>query len=268
LSATRESALAWLALGGATLLAWRATWQESAAMAAMPGCSGAGTMGLGFAPFLAMWSAMMAAMMLPAAAPIAVLWLRLVRRSEPRAGVRLARLLAVVLGYLAVWSAAGGLAWAGLLGIERLVARAPAAAPWLATGLFGAAGAFQLTPWKDRCLDHCRSPVTHLVHYTAWRGPLRDLRVGLHHGAWCLACCAGLMVIRACVGVMNLPAMVAVAAVVVGERTLAFGVGLSRAVGALLLVAAIAAPFAPQLRPGLAPDPVLASEAPPTEVRP
>ena len=73
---------------------------------------------------------------------------------------------------------------------------------------FAAAGLYQLTPLKDLCLSHCRSPLGLLLHYGSYRGKARDLRVGVHHGGYCLGCCWALMVILIAVGVMNIAAMV------------------------------------------------------------
>jgi predicted metal-binding membrane protein len=47
---------------------------------------------------------------------------------------------------------------------------APADAKWLGVGIFAAAGLYQLTPIKDACLRHCRSPMAQLLHYAAYGG--------------------------------------------------------------------------------------------------
>ena len=60
-----------------------------------------GTMGLGLAAFVAVWTLMMAATMLPSVSPVASLYARTIQR---RRAIRIAGL---VVGYLAVWSAAG-----------------------------------------------------------------------------------------------------------------------------------------------------------------
>jgi len=60
-----------------------------------------GTMGLGPAAFVAVWTLMMAAMMLPSVAPTASLYARTIQ------GRRAARMAGLVVGYLAVWAAAG-----------------------------------------------------------------------------------------------------------------------------------------------------------------
>jgi predicted metal-binding membrane protein len=42
------------------------------------------------------------------------------------------------------------------------------------------------------------------LQYGAYRGRLRDVRAGAHHGAYCLGCCWSLMALFVVVGVMNL----------------------------------------------------------------
>ena len=88
----------------------------------------------------------------------------------------------------------------------------------LAVAVFAVCGVYQLSSLKDRCLAHCRSPLALLLHYGSYRGRFRDLRVGAHHGGYCLGCCWGLMVILVAVRVMNVPAMVGLAALVLIEK--------------------------------------------------
>ena len=220
--------------------AWAATVTVARGMSGMTG-----TMGLGLAAFVAIWTLMMAAMMLPSVAPTAALYARTV---QSRRTVRLAGMVA---GYLAVWAVAGlpayGLAWM----TGSLTSQHPSAAHVLAVVTFAVAGAYQLSPLKDRCLAHCRSPLALLLHYGSYRGRSRDLRVGLHHGGYCLGCCWGLMVILIAVGVMNLVAMVGLAALVLVEKTWRWGVVAGRIAGVALLALAVAAIWLPWLAPGL-----------------
>jgi predicted metal-binding membrane protein len=69
----------------------------------------AGTMGLGLAAFVPIWTLMMAAMMLPSVTPTATLYAKTMQRN------RAVRIAGLVAGYLAVWVAAAlpayGLAW-------------------------------------------------------------------------------------------------------------------------------------------------------------
>jgi predicted metal-binding membrane protein len=204
-----------------------------------------GTMGLGLAVFLPIWTLMMAAMMLPSVAPTASLYAKTFRDS---AGPRTARL---VIGYLAVWAAAGvpafGLAWlAGWLAGTH-----PSAAHVLAVTVFAACGVYQLSSLKDRCLRHCRSPLGLLLHYGSYQGRSRDLRVGIHHGAYCLGCCWGLMVILIAVGVMNVATMVGLAGLVLIEKVWRWGPAAGRLAGVAALALAVATVWLPGLAPGL-----------------
>ncbi len=234
--ARREAAFLLIAAAGA----WAATVALARGMAGMTG-----TMGLGLVAFLPVWTLMMAAMMLPSVTPVATLYARTVQ------GNRTVRIAGLVLGYLAVWAAVGlpafGLAW--LAG--WLAGRHPGAAHVAAVAVFAAGGAYQLTGLKDRCLAHCRSPLGLLLHYGSYRGRLRDLRTGVHHGGFCLGCCWALMVILIAVGVMNVAAMIGLAALVLTEKTWSRGRAAGRVAGVAALALAVAIVWFPWLAPGL-----------------
>ena len=234
--ATREVALLLILAAGA----WAATVVLARGMAGMTG-----TMGLGLAVFVPVWTLMMAAMMLPSVAPTASLYAKTVQAN------RMPRIAGLVAGYLAVWAAAGvpayGLAW--LAG--WLTGTHPSAARVLAVAVFAACGVYQLSRLKDRCLAHCRSPLALLLHYGSYRGRFRDLRAGAHHGGYCLGCCWGLMVILVAVGVMNVAAMVGLAALVLTEKTWRWGPAAGRLAGAAALALAVATIWLPWLAPGL-----------------
>jgi predicted metal-binding membrane protein len=221
--------------------AWTVTALQARDMGVM-----SGTMGLGLAAFIGMWAPMMAAMMLPAVTPVALLYARLVH------GVHTSlRLTSFACGYLLVWAATALPAYGLLLLVDRLTDRHETAATATAAAAFALCGLYQLSPLKRRCLAHCRSPLALLMHYGSYRGPLRDLRVGLHHGAYCAGCCWALFLLLIVVGVMNVAAMLALVAVVLLEKLWSHGELLSRAVGVAALGLAVAVVFAPGLRPGL-----------------
>ncbi len=140
-----------------------------------------------------MWIIMMAAMMLPSAAPAILLVTALTRQRDERHAIRASGEFA--LGYVAVWGAfsliATGLQW-GLDRAGLLSAAMASGSVVLAALLLLAAGVYQLTPWKQSCLQHCRSPMEFLTRF--WRqGPLGPMRAGAWHGAFCLGCCWMLM---------------------------------------------------------------------------
>src|SRR5207248_2082177 len=74
-------------------------------------------------------------------------------------------------------------------------------------------GLYQITPLKQTCLRHCRSPLSHLMQgwRPGWRGAIR---LGASHGAYCAMCCWALMVIQMVLAAMNLVVMIVVAAVI------------------------------------------------------
>jgi predicted metal-binding membrane protein len=234
-----------LVLLGCAAVAWYFTVLGFRDMAPGPG-----TMALGLAGFLAAWTLMMAAMMLPALSPLTTLYLRSIRatRSAP---ARAARTAALVIGYLASWAIFGAAAFAAALLAAQLAEGAPDVARWVGAGVVMSAGIYQLTPLKDFCLRHCRSPVAFLLHVSSYKGRLRDVRVGLYHGLYCIGCCWGLMVVLIAVGVMNLAGMAVIAITVLLEKSWSKGRALSRMVGVALIVFAFFTLGNPALLPGL-----------------
>ncbi|MCW2819901.1 MAG: hypothetical protein JWR42_2688 [Marmoricola sp.] len=232
-------------------LAWAATLTWIAPMGAGPG-----TMGLSLAAFLPVWVVMMAAMMLPSVAPTALVWIRSVG-ARPTRRARVVGVASFLSGYLLTWSAFGVLVFLALLEVDRLLASMPGVAPWVGAAVLALAGAYQLTPWKSACLRHCRTPVGAMFHYAGLTGRARDLRVGLHHGTYCVGCCWGLMALLVGLGAMNVPAMVALTGVVLAEKAWRHGPALSRVGGVVLLAGAplvlLVPGLVPVLLPGLSP---------------
>jgi predicted metal-binding membrane protein len=241
----RQLVPAWVALVALAALAWVVTVRQADGMGVGPG-----TMGLALPLFLLLWVVMMAAMMFPSVAPIAILWTRVIR-GRSQGAVLLGRMTSFLGGYLIAWVGFGLLAFVALLGTQRLVEVSPEGAKWLGVGIFAVAGIYQLTPLKDACLRHCRSPMMALLHYGNFKGRTRDLRVGVHHGLYCVGCCWGLMLVLVAVGVMNIAAMAVLAAVIFLEKLWSHGAGLSRWIGFAFLAIAVLAPFFPSLLPGL-----------------
>jgi len=209
-------------------LAWFYLW----GMASMPG-----GMETGIAMTLAMWTVMMAAMMLPSASPAILLYAAMVRKNAER-GVALAAVWLFVAGYLLAWAGFAVLAallQAALEGTGLLAPMMLSASPWLSGALLLAAGAYQFTPLKKLCLSKCREPVHFFI--TNWHpGPLGALRMGAAHGAYCVGCCWLLMLTGLAVGVMNLAWMALLTVAVAVEQAAPGGVWVGRALGAGLIV--------------------------------
>ncbi|HYX86482.1 MAG TPA: DUF2182 domain-containing protein [Gaiellales bacterium] len=204
--------------------------------------SSPGTMGMGTAGFLGMWSAMMAAMMLPGVTPVAALY-------GACAGLR--RAAGLVSGYLLAWSTVGLAALASVLGAERLASSDADAATWTGAAVLVAAGAYQWSPLKARCRTECRSPAFIGVRAASHRGPLRSVRAGLHYSLACIGCCWALMAALIVLGVMDPRWMAAFAGVITLEKTWRRGESVSVVTGVVLIGLGLLAPWQPGLVPGL-----------------
>lgn len=191
--------------------------------------------------FLATWLVMMVAMMFPAVAPMVLLFGAVARGQRAR-GERPTPVPLFLVGYLAIWTAMGLGAYALLSLVAAVTGRPAMMLPFGAVGCAAAlvlAGLYQLTPLKRVCLDHCRSPLSLLMHH--WRpGSLGAVRMGIHHGAYCVGCCWGLMLVLLAVGMMHLGWMALLALVIFVEKVLTRGELASRVVGGLLILAGLA----------------------------
>ena len=191
-----------------------------------------------------MWWIMMVAMMLPSAAPMILLHAKVTRASSERTGgmFALAPTALFTIGYLVAWAVfsliAASLQWA-FEGLGVLSPMMMNSTNQLFAGvilLF--AGAYQLTPLKQSCLRHCRSPVAFLSRH--WRpGVTGAFRMGLDHGAYCLGCCRGLMAILFVGGIMNLYWIIGLAVLVLLEKLLPAGPALAYATGIIFLAGGI-----------------------------
>lgn len=183
-----------------------------------------------------MWSIMMAAMMLPSAAPLLLLIARVNSGRFTRERAATATWIFGV-GYLAVWigfSLLATLAQWGLLEARLVSPMMDSASPLLSAALLGAAGAYQFTPLKHTCLARCRSPLG--VIMTQWReGFAGAFVMGLRQGAFCTGCCWLLMALLLVFGVMNLVWIAALSILVLLEKLLRQPRGFSRATGIVLL---------------------------------
>jgi predicted metal-binding membrane protein len=185
------------------------------------------------------WQAMMIAMMLPSSWPMLELYTRVARHSGHRRPLLDTSIVAA--GYFAVWAAFGCVAFA--LGIE--ISRAAMISGRISRLIPGAAGVvlilsgvWQLSPMKQACLKHCREPLLFLGHAYR-RGTWGAVRVGLHHGAFCAACCWALMTMQLLLGVMNLAMMTGVAAIIATEKLWRRGPALARLVGVVSIGAGL-----------------------------
>jgi predicted metal-binding membrane protein len=240
-AARAERSLVVLLLGVAGL-AWWSSVDRMQGMSSGP-WTGLGTLGW----FLGLWIVMMAAMMLPSAIPTVALYGSLAKERRHLASAFF------VAGYLAVWAAAGVVAFALATAGGRVAGGALAwnrAGRWAAGATLLVAAAYQLTPLKDACLAKCRSPLGFLLG--SWRpGVLGGLRLGLSSGAWCAGCCWALMASLFALGVMSIGWTAFVAGLVALEKILPWRRVAAGATTAVLGALGLLLLAAPGLVPGL-----------------
>jgi predicted metal-binding membrane protein len=172
-----------------------------------------------FGAFIGVWVLMMAAMMLPGAAPAVA------RHAALRGTARAA--LAFAGAYLAIWALAGVVAYA----LDR--PHGP-----LAAGLVvAAAGAYELTPVKRRFRLRCR----------------QDDRSGLRFGLCCAGSSAGLMAMLVALGVMSLFWMPVVTLLLCAQKLLPAKAAVDVPVALALIGLGLVIVIAPSLIPGLMP---------------
>lgn len=216
------------ALLGCAAVAWLVIAQQAASMAAMGGMAMVGG-GL----FLTTWVVMMVAMMFPAVAPTVLTHAGVVRSR----GEGTMETVAFLVGYLAVWTAAGLVP----LGVIQLLGSSIAAPvdgwlPRLGGAIVVLAGIYQLTPLNNACLRACRSPVDFILSHDFGVGTSAAARTGISHGLQCLGSCWPLMAVLAVFGLMNLAWMAVFAVVFVLEKTWRYGIMLSQLAGAACVI--------------------------------
>ena len=185
-----------------------------------------------FTLMLAMWAVMMLAMMLPSAAPM-ILFYDKITSNRGNANQRTGSTSFFGLGYMVVWAAFSVAAVVLQYGLDRAKLLSPMMETHsvaLAGTLFIFAGLYQLTPLKQTCLRHCRSPIEFII--TEWRGGRRGaFAMGLLHGVYCLGCCWVLMLLLFVGGLMNFYWVAGIAVYVLLEKTAPVGHWLSRLIG-------------------------------------
>jgi predicted metal-binding membrane protein len=182
-----------------------------------------------------MWIVMMVAMMIPAVAPVILLFAGVTRRRRMQ-GVPAAPVAVFTLGYLLAWTGYAILAALTQSALHSAALLSPAmssASPLLGGAILILAGLYQWLPLKGACLSHCRSPLGFFS--TEWReGTLGALRMGFRHGSYCVGCCWALMALLFVAGVMNLVWVAVIAGFVLAEKVVPNGRLLGRIAGVAL----------------------------------
>jgi len=185
--------------------------------------------------YVAGWTLMTVAMMLPTSFPLFEIFRRLTRRRSDH----MALTTLLIGGYLSAWVAFGAAAHA----FDWILHQVFDQSIWLQSNawVFGAgtllvAGGFQFTDLKYRCLDKCRTPLSFVMQH--WRGShahRQAFRLGVSHGLFCVGCCWALMLLMFAVGTGNVGWMLALGAVMAIEKNMPWGRMLSTPLGVALL---------------------------------
>ncbi len=231
------------ALAGTTILAWIYLVNMAAGMDGMMAMDAGAMMqikpwtGAEFGYMLLMWVIMMVGMMVPSAVPMALIYAAIARKAA-RQGMSLAPTGFFVSGYIVIWSVFSVVATLAQWGLDQAALLSPmmvVTSPGFGAGLLIVAGLYQMTPMKDACLRHCRSPA-HFISQSWKPGAFGAFRMGLEHGAYCLGCCWILMALLFFGGVMSLLWIAGITVFVLLEKVLPFGrVGGRIAGGAMVL---------------------------------
>jgi predicted metal-binding membrane protein len=171
-----------------------------------------------FAFFVAVWVSMMAAMMLPGAAPA-------VLRRARAGGVRAVPLF--VGSYLAVWTLVG----VAVYGLYRPHSSFAAGVVVIAAGLY------EVTPLKQHFRRRCRESVS----------------PGLEYGLCCVGSSIGLMLILVALSVMSVTWMSVIAVLVLAQKLLPPKVAVDVPLAVAIVGLGILIVIAPSSLPGLTP---------------
>jgi predicted metal-binding membrane protein len=172
-----------------------------------------------FAFFLGLWVSMMAAMMLPSAAPAVV------RRAHVSA--RLGAVPLFVGSYLAVWT---------LVGVAVYALYRPHGSS-VAGGVAIAAGVYELTPLKRHFRRRCRESV----------------RSGFGFGLYCVGSSIGLMLLLVAVSVMSVTWMSVIAVLILAQKLLPSKAAFDAPLALAIIGLGVLIVIAPSSVPGLAP---------------
>jgi predicted metal-binding membrane protein len=233
-------ALAWL-----TLFVWELSpygryldhgqWTDLGLAAYLCQALPAGSVVLPALLYVGGWVLMTVAMMLPTILPLLGVFGRLVENRPDHALL----LILVITGYLSIWTVFGLAAHA----LDFLLHSLVTAVPWLTFNgwligacVMAAAGAFQFSALKYRCLDKCRAPFSFVNEH--WRGRAahrQSFLLGMHHGLFCVGCCWAIMLLMFVVGTGSVGWMLVVGAVMAIEKNAPWGRRLSSPLGVGLL---------------------------------
>jgi len=199
---------------------------------------GGGSMAYSLSTAILMWWTMMIAMMTPSAAPLVLLYRRVVRHYGAAGAKTALPSMLLLAGYLTAWLAFS-VAMALLQNILQPTGLISEMMLWSKNAWFSAivlvaAGIYQFSPLKRACLKQCQSPLNFLMAH--WRpGAVGSFMLGMRHGVYCVGCCWMLMALLFVGGIMNLVWIAALSLFVFVEKLLPRGEYVGRVMGGVLI---------------------------------
>lgn len=221
---------------GVTLAVFAIAGVSLALLAALPQSAGASVWGAAgwIVLFLAGWTLMTGAMMLPSSAPF-------LAAAQRVGGVDASTMAGF--GFTATWFAVGAVLCAGMWAVGGLVREiAPGRAEQIAGTSLIVAAIYQASPMARSCQRACARPFGILAQH--WRGegrPRHDaLMAGLHYGMSCVGCCLAMIVLMFVFGMHDLLWMVGLALLMVVLKHAVWGPRIAMPSAAALMAAGIA----------------------------
>jgi len=208
------------------------------------------TMGMSAPLWIALWIVMMVAIMFPTAAPMIMMFARIHAKRAER-GQTFVPTWIFAGSYLLLWSVAGIVAYGAAVAGDKLADQSMWVmdnAARIGGGVLIAAGLYQLSPFKNVCLNNCRSPMSFILN--SWRnGYGGSFRMGLEHGAYCLGCCWLLFLILFPLGMMSIAVLALITLLIFAEKSTAFGRQIAVLAAVALIVYGTVVIFVPDALP-------------------
>ena len=201
--------------------------------------------------FEVVWVIGMAAMMFPAMIPMVLFYNKVKTKLETNPTLaRVAGTPLFLAGYLVTYALLGIGAYLTVYAALSLSSMVP---PLIGLSLVApsavlvAAGVYQFSSLKNRCLSQCISPFGFFATRSR-TGLTGAFRMGFSHGTFCVGCCWAFMLVMLAVGAMSIPIMAALAGVIALEKVVVKGsVWFNRAVGLALVSFGILVAFVPNV---------------------
>ncbi len=236
-----DGAALYLALGGLVILSWVLLICMSGSLMVMESDVGIRPWsGSDFATMIGMWVVMMVGMMVPTAVRSVLIFSRISAKAAAGDRPYVAGYW-FVFGYLVAWSGFAVTATFFQWILDQMALLSPgmvASSPVTGALILMSAGAWQLSPWKNTCLKHCRSPLMYLAaNYLPGIGGA--VQLGVRHGLYCLGCCWMIMGLLFVGGVMNLIWILAITAFIIVEKLLPRGELWGRIGGAAMILSGV-----------------------------